>query len=200
MLHDFDRPGSHVYFPMTGVCGVTLSCRSGARLQVGSIGCEGVTSIYRTSLRTPDAQLHVELQPAAAIQVPVEDFEREMDRRSMLHALVRKFYRAFHAELMLSVACNRVHSLRQRYCRHLLSLTDRLASNELRITHLSLAAMLGTTRPSVTLASVELKRLGAISYSRNVLKILDRRTLESRACECYRTARVLLEDLLPPRA
>lgn len=199
VLADFDRPSLYVYFPVTGMCGITLSCRSGARLQVASVGCEGVTSIYRNYLKTPDAQLHVELQPATAVQVSVEDFDREMDARLTLQSVVRKFYSAFHAEMMLSVACNRVHSLRQRYCRHLLSLTDRLASNELRITHMSIAALLGATRPSVTLASVELKRLGAISYRRNTLKILDRTTLEARACECYWTARGLLEDLLPPR-
>jgi len=59
-------------------------------------------------------------------------------------------------------------------------------SGLLRITHDFLAMMLGTDRPSVSLAAGILQRKQIIEYTRGTVKILNRKKLESRACECYR--------------
>ena len=45
--------------------------------------------------------------------------------------------------------------------------------------------MLGVRRTSVT--EVAYKNEGVISYSRGVIKILDRPALELLSCECYQT-------------
>jgi hypothetical protein len=46
--------------------------------------------------------------------------------------------------------------------------------------------MLGTGRPSVSLAAGVLKKKGLIEYHRGAVKIVDRKKLEDYACECYR--------------
>jgi hypothetical protein len=53
------------------------------------------------------------------------------------------------------------------------------------ITHEFLAIMLGTDRPSVTLAAGILQRKKIIGYTRGSVKILNRNKLEQFACECY---------------
>jgi hypothetical protein len=53
------------------------------------------------------------------------------------------------------------------------------------ITHDFLAAMLGTDRPSVSLAAGNFQRRQAIEYKRGAVKIFNRRKLEKLACECY---------------
>jgi hypothetical protein len=45
--------------------------------------------------------------------------------------------------------------------------------------------MLGTGRPSVSLAAGVLKKKGLIEYHRGAVKIVDRKRLEDYACECY---------------
>jgi hypothetical protein len=63
---------------------------------------------------------------------------------------------------------------------------DRVDSDLLPVTHEFLAQMLGTGRPSVSLAAGVLQRAGTIENVRGSVKILNRKDLEDAACECYR--------------
>ena len=60
-----------------------------------------------------------------------------------------------------------------------------MGSGLLRITHEFLAMMLGTDRPSVSLAAGALQKKKIIEYSHGAVKVLNRKKLESSACECY---------------
>ena len=62
---------------------------------------------------------------------------------------------------------------------------DRVDSESLPITHDFLATMLGTDRPSVSLAASILQREQLIEYTRGAVKIVNRKKLEDYACECY---------------
>jgi CRP-like cAMP-binding protein len=67
----------------------------------------------------------------------------------------------------------------------LLLTQDRVGTGCLRITHDFLATMLGTDRPSVSLAAGVLQKKRIIEYTRGSVRILNRKKLESTACECY---------------
>ena len=82
-------------------------------------------------------------------------------------------------------ACNRLHETEKRLARWLLMCQDRIGSEILPITHEFLAQMLGTGRPSVSLAAGILQRGGLIENIRGTVTILNRRGLENAACECY---------------
>ena len=86
-----------------------------------------------------------------------------------------------------SAACNRLHGIEQRLARWLLLMQDRVDNNNgsLNITHDFLATMLGTDRPSVSLAAALLQRKGTIEYTRGAVKIVNRKLLEESTCECY---------------
>lgn len=62
--------------------------------------------------------------------------------------------------------------------------------------------MLGVRREGVTQAAVKLQELGEISYSRGLIKVLDRPKLETLSCECYGVVRkkmdLLLDDVPQP--
>jgi hypothetical protein len=49
--------------------------------------------------------------------------------------------------------------------------------------------MLGTDRPSVSLAAGVLQKKGIIEYTRGAVKIVSRKKLEDSACECYSVIR-----------
>lgn len=82
-------------------------------------------------------------------------------------------------------ACNRLHGIDQRLARWLLMCQDRFDSQSLPLTHDFLAQMLGTGRPSVSLAAGMLENAGLIENLRGTVKILNRKSLEAVACECY---------------
>jgi CRP-like cAMP-binding protein len=97
-------------------------------------------------------------------------------------------------QISQTAACNRLHEVSQRLARWLLMVRDRVDSNSLPLTHDFVATMLGTDRPSVTLAAGALQRKGAIQNTRGAIKISDREKLESAACECYEVIRQLGRD------
>jgi len=82
-------------------------------------------------------------------------------------------------------ACNRLHEIEQRLARWLLMCQDRVDSELLPLTHDFMAQMLGTGRPTVSLAAGILQRAGLIENLRGSVKILNRKSLEGAACECY---------------
>jgi DNA-binding GntR family transcriptional regulator len=55
----------------------------------------------------------------------------------------------------------------------------------LPLTHEFIAQMLGSGRPTVTIAAGLLERAGLIENTRGSVKILNRKRLEDAACECY---------------
>ncbi|MGC1647979.1 MAG: Crp/Fnr family transcriptional regulator [Candidatus Sulfotelmatobacter sp.] len=88
-----------------------------------------------------------------------------------------------------TAACNRLHEIKQRLARWLLMTQDRVDSGALPITHDFLATMLGTDRPSVSVAAGALQKKGLIEYTRGAVKIVNRKKLEDSACECYSVIR-----------
>ena len=84
-------------------------------------------------------------------------------------------------------ACNALHVIEARFCPWLLQTADRAASDTVTLTQEFLAEMRGVRRTSVTDVASKIQNTGAISYSRGVIKILDRPALESMFCECYQT-------------
>jgi CRP-like cAMP-binding protein len=78
-----------------------------------------------------------------------------------------------------------LHEIEQRLARWLLMCQDRVDSEILLVTHDFLAQMLGTGRPSVSLASGVLQRGGLIENARGAVTIVNRPGLEAAACECY---------------
>src|SRR5260370_2474405 len=84
-----------------------------------------------------------------------------------------------------TAACSRLHGVKQRFARWLLMAQDRVDAASLRITDDFLATMLGTDRPSVSLAAGVLQQKKLIEYTRGAVKIVNRKKLEAAACECY---------------
>ena len=82
-------------------------------------------------------------------------------------------------------ACNRLHDIEQRLARWLLMCQDSVDSEVLPLTHEFLSQMLGSGRPSVTIAAGILERAGLIANSRGAIRIANRKQLEGAACECY---------------
>ena len=73
---------------------------------------------------------------------------------------------------------------------------DRVAGEEIHLTHEFLSIMLGVRRSSVTETLQGLKERDLILYTRGKITVLDREGLEDGACECYRVVKNEYDRLL----
>jgi CRP-like cAMP-binding protein len=87
---------------------------------------------------------------------------------------------------MVTAACYRVHSHRQRLARWLLMTADKAGLQSLSATHETLAQMVGGPRHAVTRALNELRAKGVIAHLRGRVDIIRQSGLVTEACECYR--------------
>jgi CRP-like cAMP-binding protein len=111
--------------------------------------------------------------------------QNTLESTPQLRLLLNRYAAIRGMQIAQTAACNRLHGIEQRLARWLLMTQDRVASGSLRITHDFLATMLGTDRPSVSVAAGVLQRKGFIEYARGAVKIVNRKKLEDSACECY---------------
>ena len=124
-------------------------------------------------------------------------FARAMQSMPSFRSLMDAYFQAFLEQVMVSVACNGAHNLKQRLARWLLMMRDRSDSDVLPITQGLLAEMLGVQRPSITNAVREFERAGLIEGGRRQVTILDRRGLMQASCECYQLVRTRVAFHLP---
>jgi CRP-like cAMP-binding protein len=87
-------------------------------------------------------------------------------------------------QLAQNAACNRLHNVKQRVARWLLAAHDRLDTDVVQTTHEFLAKLVGTDRPTVSVAMAKLEERG-IRRGRASIHIVRRESLEQEACECY---------------
>jgi CRP-like cAMP-binding protein len=90
-------------------------------------------------------------------------FTQAMESMPSFRSLMYAYVQAFLEQVLVSVACNGAHSLKQWLARWLLTMRDRADDDALPITQNLLAEMLGVHRPTVTNAARELERAGLIA-------------------------------------
>jgi CRP-like cAMP-binding protein len=124
-------------------------------------------------------------------------FTRAMESMPAFRSLMYAYAQAFLEQVLVSVACNGAHSLKQRLARWLLMMRDRADDDALQITQSLLAEMLGVQRPTITNAARELEGAGLIVRGRRQVTILHRPGLLAASCECYQLVRARIAFHLP---
>jgi len=185
VLMNADSSLDHVFFPDSGVVSVVAVYASGSIIEMATIGREGSS-----------VQLLVQI-PGSAAKMSRPAFTRAMQSMPSFRSVMDAYVQAFLEQVMVSVACNGAHSLKQRLARWLLMMRDRGDGDALLITQSLLAEMLGVHRPSITNAFRELERSGLIESGRRQVTILDRQGLTKASCECYQLVRARLAFHLP---
>jgi len=125
--------------------------------------------------------------PGRAYSIKHDVLRREFKRCDGLHRVLLHYTNALLVQIAQTAVCNKFHSVEKRLCRWLLMAHDRSASDELSLTQETLARILGSRRASVSVTASAFQKKGAIRYSRGVIRIIDRKHLESASCECYET-------------
>ncbi len=186
-LHEPFEKQEFVYFPNGGMLSLVVVTGDGRAVEVGMVGKEGIAGTPScVGLRRSPLREVVQIEGNAS-RILATVLQRTLELAPRLRLLLNRYAIVQSIEVGLTAACNRLHPADQRLARWLLMAQDRVDAGVLQITHDFLATMLGTDRPTVTLAAQRLQNSGLIRYSRGAVEILNRKRLESRSCECYRT-------------
>jgi|KBSSwiStaDraftv2_1062776.scaffolds.fasta_scaffold167147_1 CRP-like cAMP-binding protein len=192
ILYRYGQPMDDLFFPQDAICSIVRTIDD-AGVEVSQIGGEGVVGIGAV-IGAVDAIGDVMSHTyGSGHALRMDIFHREMARRESFYDLMRWYMQVFVSTAMQTVACNGLHSAMERTCRWLLMMADRTGRDDCRITHETLAMMLGLRRPTITLVIGTLTRRGMLAPSRGGIHIINRRALESTSCECYRRGVGLLD-------
>ncbi|HYO77324.1 MAG TPA: ATP-binding protein [Thermoanaerobaculia bacterium] len=201
MLHESGQVIRTVCFPLDCVASLSTAMESGAGASVAIIGDEGLVGVTAFLAGTNTSWNEAAVQIGGdALRVPVEGLREEVARSAVLRQLMQRYTQALLVQTSQAAACSRFHPLEQRLARSLLALHDRIGGDEIRITHDRLAAILGTLRPSTTLAAQHLQDEGSIAYTRGRVTVTNRARLADAACECYAVVASEYDRLLDPEA
>ena len=185
VLYESGDALEYVYFPTNSIVSLLYVLESGASAEISVVGNEGLIGIalFMGGGTTPSRAI---VQSAGhAYRLPGQWLKDEFHRNGGLQVLLLRYTQALITQMAQTAVCNRHHSVDQQLCRWLLLSLDRLKSNKLVMTQELIANMLGVRREGVTDAAGKLQKLGAISYSRGRITVLDRPQLEQLCCECY---------------
>jgi CRP-like cAMP-binding protein len=185
-LYEPNRKLEFVYFPNGGLISLVVVMEDGKTVEVGVLGNEGFAGIPAAFglIKSPIREV---VQIAGdGFKMKVGAFRRSISSSPQLQDLSGRYCMVLGMQISQTAACNRLHDITRRLARWLLMAQDRVDAGCLAITHDFLATMLGTDRPSVSLAAADLQRKEIIDYTRGAVRILNRKRLEESACECYR--------------
>jgi len=196
VLSEPRKPIEHAYFPQQGFVSLVQPMADKSMVEVGIIGREGfVGSPVLLGAGTSPVMAMVQA-PGEALRIPASVLLKEAADSGELSDLLLRYVQALHVQVTQTAACNGRHALAERLARWLLTAHDRVAGDDLPLSHEFLAMMLGMRRAGVTVAVGALTKAGLIDNGHARITILDRQGLEAAACECYRAVQSEYESLL----
>jgi CRP-like cAMP-binding protein len=189
VLHQPHRTVKFAHFPNEGLISLVVEMKDGKSVEAGLLGNDGASGMPAVLGLSRSPLREVVQISGSGFRVKVSTLRGILTGTPVLQEILSRYAAGLAMQVAQTAACNRLHKIEERLARWLLIAQDRLDSGIVPITHDFLATMLGTDRPSVTLAAGILQRKAIISYTRGSLKILNRKRLEQFACECYAVVR-----------
>ena len=195
VVYEAESEIQYVYFPETAVLSILATMEDGRTVEVGPAGKEGLVGlrIFLGAETTLDRVIvHIE---GTAQRLPANVLRQLVSGETALSQKLMRYTQMLLAMTGRSAACNQLHDLDQQLARWLLTLSDYVGGNELKLTHELIALTLGVRRAGVTEALNVLKNRGVIATRRNTIRVLKREGLQSASYECYGLIREEYENL-----
>jgi CRP-like cAMP-binding protein len=186
--HEIEYPGNpieHLFFVEEGMASMTTTFKDGSQVEVGMFGYEsviGVSALMGTKISLNRIYTQI---AGRGYSSPVEAARKEFGLGGPFQMLALRYVQAQLVQAIQSAGCNATHDFEQRLARWLLICADRANCDTFKMSHEFLSDMLGSTRSTVSITAAQLKQENLIEYTRGVIRILDAKGLEKRACECY---------------
>jgi len=175
----------HVYFPNDSIVSLLSAMSETSSLEVGMIGNEGMAGLPIFMGVNVSRNRALVQGSGSAMRMTSVAVRHEANRLGTLHCLMHRYAVSLLTQVSQAAACNRFHSVDARLARWLLMTSDRLGTEEFRLTQEFMSNMLGVRREGVNKAAGVLQTGKLIHYSRGMITILNRLGLERNSCECY---------------
>ena len=184
VLETPDKPIKHAYFIEYGLASI-VAANGHKRLEVGLIGCEGVTGL--AIVLGNDRSLNETFMQVAGQgqRVAADKLRRAIAESRSLERALLGFAYSFMNQTANTALSNGTATLEERLARWLLMANDRLRGDEVPLTHEFLSLMLGVRRAGVTVALHYLEQRALIRLARKQIVITDRKGLKAAANGTY---------------
>ena len=184
------EPGDEVdriYFPHSGMVSLLVVLKDGKAIECATIGRGGVVGATAgLGLHRSLARAVIQL-PMVASRISATAFRNAVKDSKPLRDMITKHQETMLMQAQVTAGCNALHAVEARLARWILQSRDRADGDTVALTQEFLSEMLAVRRTSVSEVAQKLQNAKLIRYSRGVIEILDRKGLEQKACECYRT-------------
>jgi CRP-like cAMP-binding protein len=195
LLARADEQIHYAYFLTEGVASYVVTAKDGGSAEIGMSGTEALLGgLPLLGAYAPVADCLMQ-ENGEAYRVPMADMRRLFEDSPEIRSLSLQSVQQQMLTLSQIAGCNRLHLATERLARWLLTASDRLETETIRLTQESLSQMLGTRRTTVALVAGSLQRSGLIRYRRANIQILDRQGLIEAACDCYGITKRLVDNL-----
>jgi CRP-like cAMP-binding protein len=188
-LHHPHRLSKVVCFPNEGFISLVVEMKDGRTAEAGLLGNEGVAGMPGVLGLTRSPLREIVQVSGTGCRAEVKAMRALLPGTPRLQSALNRYAAGLAMQVAQTAACNRLHNVEKRLARWLLIAQDRMDAGSIPITHDFLATMLGTDRPTVSLAAAMLQKRAIIRYTRGAVSILNRKQLEEFACECYAVIR-----------
>jgi CRP-like cAMP-binding protein len=186
----------YVYFPTTAIISLLYIMENGSTAEIGMAGNDGLVGIALFMGGTTTPNRAVVQSAGTAFRLRSKALQFEFERGGVFQKILLRYTQSLMTQISQTAVCNRLHSVEQQLCRWLLINHDLLQTDKLVMTHDLIANMLGVRREGVSIAAGHLQKAALIKYVRGTIIMLDRKGLETAACECYQVVRDEYDRLL----
>jgi CRP-like cAMP-binding protein len=184
-----------VYFPTSAIISFLAELPDGDSVEVGLVGYEAIAGVD-VILGVDTASKVATVQSAGyALKIAAPALKEAFNQGGRLHQYLLQYTHALMSQISASVLCNAHHKIDGRLARWVLMYHDRVERDEFLMTHEFMANMLGIRRAGVSEVAKKLQDEGLIDYNRGHFRILDRKGLEEKACQCFTVIEDEFKDL-----
>ena len=185
ILYSAGEDYNYAYFPAHAIVSTVAIMKNGSTTEIGVIGNEGMVGlpiILNTGYTNSTAIVQV---GGNGCKISARRLQEEMERGRALKRLLMRYVQARFIQLGQTAACNRYHTVEQRFARWLLSVRDNIQQDEFQLTQEFISQMLGSRRTGVSEIAAKFQKAGIIHYKRGFIRIISPQRLQAATCECY---------------
>lgn len=185
VLQEPKRPVEHVYFVESGLVSLRV-VTAGSMLETAVIGYRGVVGTSFLWGAHLSSNQSVVVFPGSAYRTRVEDLCRIMKVHPEIRDHLFEYVQALTFQCVQTGLCGVRHHREQRLASWLCLASEAVDARVLPVTHDYLSSVLGLRRAGVTETLIRFEEQGLIRKMRGVLQIDEHKSLEEKACCCYK--------------